>query len=462
MIINQITEKVEKKNKEKENKFEGFFVINSNAAGIDIGSRNHWVCIPKDKEKNNIREFGTFTCDLVDIVNWLKENNVTTVAMESTGVYWIPLFQMLSAEGFDVCLANARHLKGIPGRLKTDKIDCAWIQKLHSCGLLRASFRPDDNTCQLRTLLRHRDNLIKISTTNTLHMLKSLELMNLKINNVVSDITGATSINIIKAILDGEHDSKKLLKFKDKRIKSSDENFIKALNADYRNEHLVVLKLAFDAFVFTKNQIAEIDIEIKKLIEQILDKKVEEQITFDFFEPKKKINLSHNSLYFDAKPFLFEMAGVNLTEIPGLKDLSVLNVISEIGTDMSKWETSKHFTSWLGLAPNQVKSGGVIFNSSTKSVINRASIAFRTAANSIEKTHTYLGAFFRDIRYRAGRAVAITAVARKIAVIFYSMIKNKSRYIERGELAYKSEKDIRYKSYLEKKLKKFGLKAVPI
>jgi transposase len=444
---------------------EGFSILNQNAAGIDIGATEQWVCIPANRCEDNIRKFDAFTCDLLEIANWLKDNNITTVAMESTGVYWIPLFQILETRGFDVCLVNARHFKNIPGRKKTDCLDCQWLQKLHSFGLLSPSFRPDDQICRIRSILRHRQNLIRKNSKNVLHMQKALEQMNIKIHHVIDDITGLTGTKIVQEILDGERDPLKLAQLKHFRIKASLEDIIKSLEGDYRSEHLFALKQSFDSYNFGKSQILECDIEVEKMLLKI--EKTDKQATFDFIEEenqikrKKKSKPKRNAPSYDANSYLKNITGVDLTEIPGIQELTAQTIIFEIGLDMSKWDSSKHISSWLGLAPNPQKSGGKVIKQHTKKVSNRAANALRMGASSLKSSKTYLGAFFRKILFRSGRAVAITATARKLLVIIYNMLKNKTPYRELGEEYLLQKNKQRTINRLSNQAKKLGFSLVP-
>ena len=313
-------------------------VINPDTAGIDIGSKEHYVCVPVDRDAKNVQKFAAFTSDLREMVVWLKKCGVKTIAMESTGVYWLPVFQILETSGFEVILVNARHVKNVPGR-KTDVADCQWLQQLHSYGLLRGSFRPKDQICELRALTRQRDRLTKSATTHVNRMQKALNEMNIQLHHVISDITGVTGMNIIKAIIEGERDANTLAAFRDYRIKSDVKTIIKALEGDYRKEHLVVLKQELEIYEFYLKQIRECDEAIESCYKEF-DKRGDGDVT-------NKQRKNKNSPKFDLQQSLYNVAGVDFTQIPGLSELSVQTIVSEVGLDMDKWSTEKHFTSYV-------------------------------------------------------------------------------------------------------------------
>lgn len=423
-------------------------IINRNAAGIDIGSRSHYVCVPQDRDTEYVRKFSTFTDDLHKMADWLKKCNIKTIAMESTGVYWIPVFQILEARGFEVYLVNAKYVKNVPGR-KTDVQDCQWLQKLHSCGLLHASFRPEDSICVLRHYIRQRERLIKNSTTHVLRMQKVLTEMNIQLRNVISDITGVTGIAIIKAIIDGERDSVKLAKLRDYRIKSSEGTIVKSLQGDYRLEHLFILKQEFELYVSYLQKIEEIDIEIEKYYRS-LEPKGSEIIKDD------SRRSGSNRPKFNLKQELYNMTGIDFSTIPGLNTLTIQTIISEVGTDMSQWKSENHFASWLGLTPANKITGEKVFSTKTRKVINRAATAFRIAALSTGKTQTALGAFMRRIKIGKGTPKAITATARKIACLFYRLLKFGQVYVEQGIAQYQQTYKAKLVYGLEKRAKELG------
>lgn len=449
-----------KKTNAKNKNVDSFEIINPNAAGIDIGADEHWVCVPSNRDKNNVRRFRAFTCDLYEIANWLLKCGVDTVAMESTGVYWIPLFQVLEAKGIEVNLVNARHVKAVPCRAKTDRLDCQWIRKLHACGLLNASFRPPHQICQIRTLVRHRDNLIQMKAKRVLHMQKSLELMNIKLTHVISDILGATGLKIIEAILAGNHDPLQLVLFKDPRIKATNEDIIKALQGDFREEHLFTLQMSLDGYKYIQKEMELYDHKIESFLQRFDSSPV--QVTFDFLpntKPKKAKPIA-NAPKFDVRSYLQNITHTDLMDIPGIKE-SALTLISEIGLDMTKFSSAKKFTAWLGLAPNTKISGGKVLSRSTARVRSPAANVFRNAAVTLRNSDSYLGSFYRHIRARSGPAVAVTATARKLAVIVYHMLKNRSPFLELGSDYLSKTKEQKMIKFLKKQAKVHGFSLVP-
>ena len=399
--------------------------IESNAAGIDIGSFSHFVAVPAGRDSECVKEFSAFTADLYALAEWLKKCGITTVAMESTGVYWIPLYEVLEEKGFKVCLVNARYLKNVSGR-KSDVLDCQWIQQLHSYGLLKPSFRPEEDTIRLRQLVRHRGNLVRWGATHIQQMQKALSQMNLQLHNVVSDITGDTGMKIIRAICDGERDSQKLAAYRNHRCENSEETIAKSLHGHYKTEILFGLKQTLSSYDHYQGQISECNEEIRKITEKFEDKSNGQPLL------KHKRETHKTPIGFDAQTQFFKMLGINLTEIPGINSLTVLALVSEVGTSVDKWPNAKAFASWLGLCPGTKISGGKRLSSKSKPCANRLAEALRMAASTLGKSQTCLGAFLRRLKARLGPAKAVTAVAHKLAVIIYNMIKNKITYKEAG------------------------------
>lgn len=333
-----------------------FDIVNPNAAGIDIGSKEHWVCVPSDRDEKNVRKFSAFTHDLYNIADWLQKCGITSVAMESTGVYWVPLFQVLDSKGFEVFLVNSSLTKSVPGRPKTDALDCQWIRRLHSCGLLRASFRPEDNVCKVRSLLRHRDNLIRSKSKTVNHMHKALEQMNIKITKVLSDITGVTGLKIINAILDGNRDFANIAACADPRIKASQDTIVKSLHGDYREEHLFTLKQSLHTYNFFSTLITECDQQLESFLITLFQPLPLQMNFFDdspTLSPRKKKS-SNNQPSYNGKVYLKNISGVDLTKIPGVEVLTAQNFLFEVGLDMNKWPSEKHFSSWLAIAPLKI------------------------------------------------------------------------------------------------------------
>ena len=438
--------------------FEEIPLLHPSAAGIDIATEEHWVCIPPGRAPANVLKFGSYTRDLQEICDWLRECGVTTVAMESTSVYWIPLYQMLESKGIEVYLVNARQIKNVPGRTKTDKLDCQWIQKLHSFGLLSASFRPDEQTCQLRSYLRHRDNLIRKSSKEIQYMQKSLDQMNVLLHKVVTDITGKTGIKIIEAILSGQHDASKLSKMRYKNIKCSEKEIALALNGDFRSEHLFSLEQSLMGYKFIQLQIESCEHEIELLLEK-WHKKAEYQgsnRTLKNLRGKASIKQEVN------KARLYEVSGVDLTEIPSFNISTIQTMVSETGLDMSKWKSAKHFASWLGLCPCPDISGGKVLKHKTKKVQSRAAKALRLTARTVARSESYLGAFYRRLKARVGPSKAITATAHKLAIIYYKMLKEAKSYKELGVNYYAQNHERRILRSLKKKAELVGYQLVPI
>lgn len=439
-------------------KVERLDYINSDAAGIDIGSKSHFVAIPEGRDDHTVREFSTFTNSLVELVNWLKKNGITTVAMESTGVYWIPVYDMLEQNGFEVLLANARHIKNVPGR-KTDVIDCQWIQQLHSYGLLRGSFRPKDQILQMRTLMRHRASLIEYAASHIQHVQKALSLMNVQLKNVIRDLTGVTGMKIIRLIVEGERDPAVLAQYRDPRCKSSVEDIRESLIGNYQDDHMHCLKQSLELYDYYSLKIAECDQKIEEIMikmESSLDEKGNEPEK----KPFKKQILKKNAFGFDMHQELIRITGVDLTVVPALNVGTVSKIISEIGIDMNRWNTSKQFAAWLGVCPGNKVSGGKRLSGKTAPCANKAAAALRMAANSLRHSDTSLGAFFRRLCNRIGAAKAITAGAHKLAVIIYNMLKTGSEYMESGAEYYEELYKDRCIRSLEKKAQQFGYNLV--
>ncbi len=417
--------------------------VNLFAAGIDIGSQSHYVAVPTELDPEPVREFSCFTADLNRLADWLVEIGIQTVAMESTGVYWIPAYEILEARGLIVLLVNARHIKHVPGR-KTDVVDCQWIQQLHTYGLLDGAFRPAEETIALRSYMRQRETLTLQASDQIRRMQKGLRQMNLLLDNVVSDIDGVTGMKIIRAILDGERDPHVLAKFRHGRCKKDERTIAASLEGHYRAEHLFSLRQSVELYDIFQEKIAACDEAIEAQLNRLETKKDKPDL------PPSKKRKSKNSLQFDVRGELYEMTGVDLTQIDGLNENSVLKILSETGADMDVWPTEKHFSSWLGLSPGNKITGGKSLSGKTKSTTNRAAAAFRMAAFGLLNSKSALGAYCRRQRTRLGAPKAITATAHKIARIFYSMLKNGTEYVDQGQDYY----DKQYKERIIKNLKK--------
>lgn len=445
--------------KKPKQKMEDLQVVYPNAAGIDIGSESHFVAVRSDADSDDrpVREFQAFTADLHKLADWLTECGVTHVAMESTGIYWIPLFEILETRGFEVRLVDPRRVKSVPGR-KSDVVDCQWIQQLHTFGLLAAAFRPDESICVVRSYMRQRAMLIEASAMHIQHMQKALSQMNVKLEKVLSDITGTTGMQIIDSILAGQRDARRLAALRDKRCKRSEKEIARALEGNWRAEHLFALKQAVELYRTYQHQIGECDREIEQVLQSQDEVGLPDDLPPDIREGK---SVKRNDPRFDARAYLHRMTGVDLTQIRGINAHTALKVVSEIGTDMSRWRTSKHFTSWLALSPGCKKSGGKVLSSRTKATKNRAAHALRLAANALQRADTALGAFFRRLKSRVGSPKAITATARKLAVAIYNMLKHGQEYVERGAAYYESEYKNRVIKGLARRASALGFQLVP-
>lgn len=431
-----------------------FAVMNPNAAGIDVGSAEHWVAVPEDRDNQPVRSFKCFTADLHAMADWLKTCAIQTVVMESTGVYWIPLYQLLERRGFDVKLVNARHVKNVPGR-KTDVSDCQWLQRLHTYGLLSGSFRPEDSMCVLRSFWRHRDTLVRYASSHVQHMQKALTEMNIQLHKVISDITGLTGMRIIRAILAGERDLVTLAHMRDYRIKSSAEQIAKALEGEYRQEHLFALQQAVELYDVYQQKIQACDRQIEHYLTQ-LDSKID--LTCNPLPASTKRNKTPkgNAPHFDLRTHLYRISGADFTQIDGLDAVSVHTILSEVGLDPTAFPTEKHFSSWLGLSPNNRITGGKIKSSKTRKVINRAANAFRMAAQSLTHSSSALGGYYRRMSARLDGPQAITATAHKLARIFYHLWKNGGTYQDPGALYYEQKYKQRVINNMIRKAKQLG------
>jgi transposase len=445
---------MKQRRKKQKKQPKSFSIINPDAAGIDIGSAEHWVAVPADRDQHPVRKFKCFTADLHNMADWLDECGIKTIAMESTGVYWIPAFQILESRGFEVKLVNAKHVKNVPGR-KTDVLDCQWLQRLHCFGLLSGSFRPENSICVLRSYWRHRDNLIRYAGSHIQHMQKALTEMNIQLHKVISDIAGLTGMRIIRAILEGERDTVKLANMKHGRIRSSANEIAKSLEGDYRSEHLFALKQAVELYDFYQKQISACDQQIEDYLIQF-DSKLD--LDAHPIPPTKRKHRKPqgNEPHFDLRTHLYRITGVDFTQIDGLNALSVQNIISEVGLDPGAFPTAKHFTSWLGLCPNNRITGGNVKSSNTRKVVNRAATAFRIAAQALSTSLSALGAYYRRMRSRLGAPKAVTATAHKLARIFYHLWKTGDQYKDIGIDYYEQKYKERILKNMKRKAKKLG------
>ena len=409
--------------------------INLYAAGIDIGSETHYVAIPQELDDQPVRSFPCFTADLENMAQWLINAGITTVAMESTGIYWIPAFEILESHGLEVRLVNARYVKNVAGR-KTDVEDCQWIQQLHTYGLLNTAFRPDEEVCALRAYMRQRDNLVANRASHIQHMQKALRQMNLLLDNVVTDITGKTGLTIIRSIVEGERDPLQLAKHRDPHCKKTEQQIARSLKGHYRAEHLFALQQSVELYDIYDEKISACDRALASQLKQF-DSKADDSDNMPDKPVKKR--KSSSSPDFDVRSELYRVTGVDLTAIDGIDENTALKILSETGTDMNRWPTAKHFASWLGLSPENKISGDKILSCKTKRIPNRASKALRMAAYSLTNSKSALGGYYRRMRSRLGAPKAITATAHKLARFIYSMLKNKTEYIDLGQDHYEQE-----------------------
>jgi transposase len=433
-------------------------ILNRNAAGLDIGANEIYAAVPVDRDPQPVQCFGTFTGDLNALSTWLGKCGIETVAMEATGVYWIPAFQILEATGFEVCLVNPRYFQNVPGR-RTDVSDCQWLQRLHSAGLLRGSFRPAQEVCVLRSLTRHRDNLIRQASTHILHMQKALDQMNVQLHHVLSDITGLSGMAIIGAILEGERDPSVLARLRDGRVKASEETIVQALTGDYRPEHLFTLKQSLASYRHYQKLMSACDREIEQQLKRF-ETRVDEK-TKPLAPPKvRRKKLFSNEPNFDLRAHLYRIFGVDLTTVPGISALTAHAILSEIGPDLSKFQSASAFASWLGVCPHNDISGGKILSTKTRHVNNRATLAFRMAANALFRSQSPLGDFFRRMRAKLGAPKAITAAAHKLARIVFHLLSTRQAYDEtilgKNERQYRARAEAR----LRAQAKALGYKVV--
>lgn len=407
----------------------GMPIVHRRAAGLDVGSTFHVVAVPDDADDEPVRTFKSFTGDLHRLADWLATVGITTIAMESTSVYWIPVFEILESRGFEVILVNARDAKNVPGR-KTDVNDAQWLRQLHTYGLLRGSFRPHEQIVALRAYLRHRERLVEYTASHIQHMQKSLMQMNLQLHHVVSDITGVTGMKIIRAILEGERTPSVLAEFRDVRCKASVATIGEALTGNYRNEHVFALRQAVELYDFYTAKVDECDREVESCLKALNERKEPPKVALPQARRKSR---SKREPAFEVRDALYTLVGgVDLTQVHGLGPYSALRIVAECGTDMSRWRTAKHFTSWLTLAPGNKISGGKVLSSQTRRSANRATALLRMAAVGVSRTATALGAFFRRLAARVGKAKAVTATARKIAVLFYNTLRHGAAYVDPG------------------------------
>ena len=430
--------------------------VNLNAVGIDVGASSHFVAVPADRAEPPVQEFAAFTADLYRLADWLAECGVETVLMESTGVYWIPLFGVLDERRLQVMLVDPRRIKNVSGR-KTDVLDCQWLQQLHTYGLLSGAFRPDADIRCLRGYLRQRAMLVQYASHHIQHMQKALTQMNVKLQHVISNITGKTGMEIIAAIVSGERDPRKLAQFRRPGMKADEETIARSLQGHWREEHIFELTQALELYRFYHDKIAECDREIEAQLERFED-------LSDGGPPAEngRRRSQGNAPRFDIKAHLYWMTGVDLTQIDGVGGFTALKVLSEIGTDMTKWPSAKHFASWLGLSPDNRITGGRVISSKTKPSANRTAAALRLAANALHRSDSALGAFLRRRKAQLGAPKAITATAHKLAKLIYSMLRYGQEYVDAGAEYYESQYQQRALRAAKRRAAQLGYQLVPM
>jgi transposase len=439
-------------------KHSGIVTVHPNAAAIDVGATMHMAAVGAECTTDPVRSFGTFTGDLHRLADWFAECGVKTVVMESTGVYWIPIYELLDERGVEVFLVNARDAKHVPGR-KTDVSDAQWLQRLHSHGLLRASFRPKGEIAELRAYLRQRERLLDYAASHIQHMQKALTEMNLQLHHVVSDITGATGMRIIRAIIAGERDPGALALLRDKRCHAGVDVIEKALTGHYRAEHLFGLEQALALYDVYQQKVSACDLRIETVLTRLASHYGHRRDSLG--PPRRRMPRQANGPSFDVRGALYTLLGQDLTQIHGLGPYLALKLVAECGHDLSAWPSAKHFTSWLGLAPSNKISGGKVLSSRTRRSGSRVAALLRLAAVTVGRTDTALGAFYRRLSARIGKAKAVTATARKIAVLFYNALRHGMAYVDPGASYYEIRYRERVIGNLHRRAKAFGFVLQP-
>jgi transposase len=439
-------------------------ILEPNAAGIDIGAREIFVAVTPDRAEDPVQVFSTFTEDLERMAQWLVSCGVSTVAMESTGVYWIPLYDVLEKHGIRPCLVDARGMKNVPGR-RTDWHECQWLQFLHSVGLLRAAFRPDGEVCAVRSLMRHRNDLVQMTNQHIQHIHKALTQMNVQIHHVIDDITGVTGSAIVDAIVAGQRNPLELAKLRDPRIKASEETIVKSLKGNWRREHLFTLKQSRQMYRHYQEQITACDAEIEKMLVAFQPRVDPQEKPLPPDRKKKKHHRRQKkgalNTGFDLRTESYKLFGVDLTQVPGLM-LMVLTLFSEVGRDMSRWKTAGHFVSWLALCPDNDITGGRVAWREMRRVHNRAGELFRMAAYSLHHDRSPLGDYLRRMKSKLGPPGATTATAHKIAIIFYTMVKKQVEYDATLWAERDAEREKRFEAKIKRQARQLGYKLVPI
>ena len=443
--------------KRKQTKPAGLPIVHDRAAGIDIGSRFHVVAVSPELSEEPVQTFQAFTSDLQRMADWLIVTGIKTVAMESTGVYWVAAYEVLESRGLEVILANAREARSVPGR-KSDVNDAQWLQRLHACGLLRASFRPASDIAALRAYLRSRERHLDYAAAHIQHMQKALTFMNLQLHHVISDVTGATGMRIIRAIVAGERDPDKLALMRDRGCKATIETVRAALVGHYQPEHVFALTQALALYDFYQKCVGGGDVQIEQVLATL---NAERQMPEAPLPKPRHRTKQPNAVNFDVRTAMYQLAGTDLTQIHGIGPFLALRLVAECGTDLSRWPTAKHFTSWLTLSPGCKISGGKVLSAHTRKTSNRLTVALRLAATTVGRTNTALGAFYRRLAARIGNAKAVTATARKIAILFYNAMRYGMDYSDPGADQYEQQYRERVVKQLHRRAAQFGFTLQP-
>ncbi len=433
-------------------------VVHRDAGGIDIGNESHYVAVPPDRDSQPVRRFGCTTAELKAMANWLNQCGICTVAMQSTGVYWIAVYDILEAAGLEVYLVNARDTKNLPGR-KSDVQESQWLMKLHTYGLLRNSFRPSSEIRTMRTYWRQRNDLVQSAGRHIQRMQKTLTQMNIQLANVLSDISGVTGQAIIKAILTGERDPLKLAALRDPHVKASEEEIARYLEGNWQPDLLFVLKQEQEGYEFCQKQMAACDEQLKQHLQHREDRSQGAPLPEETRKGRLK-KTKGNAPQFGLRAELFRMTGTDLTQIDGIDVMTATTILSEAGWDMSKWETENHFVSWLRLCPDNRISGEKIIGKRRLPTNNRITIALKMAATTLKASNTYLGAQFRRLRTKLGAPVAIKAMAAKLARLVYRMLRYGMKYVDQGATTYEARHRQLQIRQLKKRAAKLGFQVL--
>jgi len=434
-------------------------VVHPDAAGVDIGNECHYVAVPPTRDTQPVRRFGCTTAELKAMAEWLKQCGIRTVAMQSTGVYWIAVYDILEAADLEVYLVNARETKNLPGR-KSDVQESQWLMKLHTYGLLRNSFRPPQEIRTMRTYWRQRNDLVRAAGRHIQRIQKALMQMNIQLTNVLSDVSGMTGQAIIQAILAGERDPRKLAAFRDFRVKASQEQIARSLEGRWQEDLLFVLKQEQDGYEFCQQQMAECDRRLAQYLHQREDRSQGATLPEEKRKERLRKKKKGNAPRFDLRAELFRMTGTDLSQIDGIDVMTAMTILSEAGWDMSKWETEGHFVSWLRLCPDNRISGDKIIGKGRLPTNNRITLALKMAASTLRLSNTYLGAQFRRLRTKLGAPIAIKAMAAKLARLVYRMLRYGMQFVDRGAEFYEAQHRKQQISFLKWKAAKLGFKII--